>query len=147
MTGRVWKARSVRRGDTEFEVDGQVAVFVSLQHGVERPSLLMQRILATVAEHHGDLVADRPGINWPSLGWADQGEHDAMVADLASFTARWAEHPQRARLEFYIAGEKLTAGIPTGPPYTVDQLDELDRIIRRAPQVVAQDLAAESTAA
>jgi hypothetical protein len=147
VSGREWRCRPVRRGDYDLEVDGSVAVFVSLQHGVERPSLLMQRIAALIAEHHGDQVEGRAGVDWAALGWADQAEHDGMVAELAAVVRSWRGHHLQHAAIAYVNAEKLAAGIPAKDPYSVDQLDELDRIIRRAPTVVAQDAAAEGTAA
>ena len=147
MTGRVWKSRPIRRGDYELEVDGRVAVFVSFQHGVERPSLLAQRIAATVAEHHGDRLEGAPGVDWQSLGWQDQAEHDALVEEIARIVQSWRGHAFEARLLLHVNTAKAEAALPSGPPYSVDQADELDRIVRRAPAIVAQDLAAEGSAA
>ena len=147
MTGRVWRSRTIRRGDYEVEVDGRVAVFVSLQGGVELPSLLMSRIVATVAEPHGDAVAGTPGVNWVSLGWNDQAEHDALVGEIGRIVRSWSGRNDELHLVRYVNTRKAEQGIPSRPPYSVTQADELDRIVRRAPAVVAQDLAAEGTAA
>lgn len=147
MTGRVWKTRAIRRGDYELEVDGQLAVFVSFQHGVDRPSLLARRIAAAVAEHHGDRIEGAPGVDWQALGWQDQTEHDALVDEIARIVQSWRGHQHELALIRYVNTCKAGLGIPQRPPYSLDQADHLDKIVRRTPAVVAQDLAAEGSAA
>ena len=152
MAGRVWRSRSIRRGDYELEVTDAngvttAAAFITLQHGVERPSLLMSRLLATIADHHGDTVQGAPGVDWPALGWTDQAEHDALVAEIAALIRAWRGHPHEQPRTAYVNVTKAERGIPHRPPYSISQADELDRIVRRAPAVVAQDLAAEGAAA
>lgn len=144
---RVWRYRAIRRGDYELEVDGHTAVFVSLQHGVERPSLLMTRIAKVIAEHHGDTVEGAPGVDWAKLGWSDQAEHDALVADIARIVRSWKGSPFEARLRLHVGEQKALHELPDRPPYSIDQADQLDRIVRRAAAIVAQDVAAEGTAA
>lgn len=147
MSGRVWKVRQRSRGDYDLLVDDQLAVLVSLQHGVDRPSLLARRIAATIAEHHGDRLEGAPGVDWQALGWQDQAEHDALVEEIARIVQSWRGHAFEARLLLHVNTAKAEAALPAGPPYSVDQADELDRIVRRAPAIVAQDLAAEGSAA
>lgn len=152
MAGRVWRARPLRRGDWEIEVTepsgvSLVAGFVSLQEPIVRSSLTMQRILQTIAAEQGGTVAGQTGIDWPALGWTDQAEHDALVADISRIVRSWHGHPAHLRLLGYVNTEKAKIGIPTHPPYSLAPADKLDRIVRRAPEVVAQDLAAEGSAA
>lgn len=61
--GRTWHRRSLGRGDHELIVTDaagrqQVAALVSLQAGVHLPTLLVEKITALVAEHHGEIVDD-----------------------------------------------------------------------------------------
>ena len=63
MSGRAWRRRSHGQSDYDLVVTDErggqlVAGFVSLQHGIERPTVLMDKIVALVAEHHGDVVDD-----------------------------------------------------------------------------------------
>jgi hypothetical protein len=147
VTGRVWKTRAIRRGDYELEVDGQLAVFVSFQHGVDRPSLLARRIAAAVAEHHGDRLEGAPGVDWQALGWQDQPEHDGLVDEIGRIVQSWRGHQHEMALLRYVNTAKAQDGIPQRPPYSLAEADQLDRIVRRAPAVVDQDLAAEGSAA
>ena len=152
MAGRVWRANPVRRGDWEIEVTEpsgarSVAGFVSLHAPIERQSLTMQRILQTIVAEQGGTVAGTPGVDWQALGWTDEAEHRALVDEIARIVRSWHGHPAHLRLVGYVNTEKAKVGIPTHPPYSLDQADALDRIVRRAPEVVAQDLAAEGSAA
>jgi hypothetical protein len=147
MSGRVWKVRQRSRGDYDLLVDDQLAVLVSLQHGVTRPSLLARRIAAAVAEHHGDRLEGAPGVDWQALGWQDQTEHDGLVDEIARIVQSWSGHRHELPLIGYVNMKKAEQGIPPRPPYTLDQADFLDKIVRRAPAVVEQDLAAEGSAA
>lgn len=147
MSGRVWKVRQRSRGDYDLLVDDQLAVLVSLQHGVDRPSLLARRLAAAVAEHHGDTVEGAPGVDWAQLGWSDQPEHDALVDDIARIVRSWRGSPFEARLRLHVGEQKALHDLPDRPPYSIDQADQLDRIVRRAAAIVAQDAAAEGAAA
>lgn len=147
MTGRVWDHRQLGRGDYEVVVDGKVAALVSFQQPVERPSTAIRRIVAAVAETEGGTVAGFPGVDWQALGWTDQAEHDGLVADLAQRLRAWEETELGRRAIAVANTRKLAAGLPAHPPYSVDQLDELDRIIAAAPAIAQQDALAEGAAA
>ncbi|NND75990.1 MAG: hypothetical protein HKN44_13390 [Ilumatobacter sp.] len=148
-SSRVWRHRPLGAGRYELVDDhDRIGLLLEVSSDVPRHATLARALVAAFAAHLGDdYVSDRPGVDWVALGWSDQVDHDALVADLAEFTADWSEHPFGDRMRAYVAGEKLTAQIPPHPPYTVDQLDTLDRIVRRAPAVVAQDIAAEGVTA
>lgn len=153
MTGRVWRHRQLGRGDYEIESaarDGhgrRVEAFVSFPSHVERPSLTILRMTAVMADLSGGTVEGKPGVDWQALGWADAAEHDALADEVHRIIESWRDLPHRDRLVGYVNAEKAVLGIPKTGPFTVDQLDELDRLVRRAPLIVAQDLAAEGTAA
>ncbi len=145
MTRRSWELRPVRSGDWEFVVGGKVAGFVSLQAGVERPNVLARRLLETVVRHHGDRIGSEPAdeIDWNALGWSSAADHDAILADLDAVIAGWRGHPLERRCLMHVVAAKQSAGLPSCPPYSLEELDELDGIIRTAPEIVAQDVAAE----
>lgn len=148
MTGRVWARHQIRTGDWEFGRDGRIEVFISIQGDqVEQPSYLAQKIGRLLAEHHGDTVAGRPGIDWSALGWDNKAEHDAHVSALGRTIDSWKDHRLGDATIIWVNGQKMAADIPQQPPYSVTELDALDRIITRAPAIVAQDLAAEGFAA
>lgn len=62
MSGGTWRRRSLNRNDHELLVtDGRgqkVAALISLSSLVEHQPALMDKIVALVAEHHGDVVDD-----------------------------------------------------------------------------------------
>lgn len=153
MSGRVWRHRQLGRGDYEIESterDGtgrRVEAFVSFPSHAERPSLTIRKMVDAYAAVTGGVVDGAPGVDWERLGWSDGAEHEAMLADVHRIIEGWRGLPHEQRLLGYINSAKAVSGIPERPPYTVDQLDDLDRLVRRAPQVIAQDLAAEGTAA
>ena len=59
----------------------------------------------------------------------------------------WRGNPLEPALLTHVNVEKARTGIPPKAPYSLTELVELARIIERAPAIVAQDLAAEGTAA
>lgn len=156
MTGRVCSFRSTGRNTFQITADDQPLAEVLFREGA-KGSLAIAAYAEATARIHGDVFVDprhaQPGTDWARLGWTDEAEHRAMVADVARLTAEWGDPDDwntpagefaRAAHD-YVRGEKTKAGIPTSPPYTVDQLDELDRIVRRTTAVITQDLAAEGT--
>lgn len=151
----MWRHHQLARGDYEIEsvaADGsgrRVEAFVSFPSHVSRPSLTIRRMVAVYAELNGDAVEGQPGVDWAQLGWSDAAEHEAMLTEVHRIIEGWRGLPDahHGRLLGYVNAAKPVHGIPERPPYTVDQLDELDRLVRRAPLIVAQDLAAEGTAA
>jgi hypothetical protein len=152
MAGRVWRAVPSKRGEWEIEVTEpsgarKIAGFVVLTDPIVRPSLQMQRIMQTIAAEQGGTVAGTPGVDWVKLGWDDQTEHDQLVAELERIVRSWRGHPHDMHRLRYVNVGKGERGIPNGPPYSIDQADALDQLVRRAPAVVDQDLAAEGTAA
>lgn len=63
MTGRTWRRKSLGRGDYELVLTDEhgrqhVAGLVSLHSAIALPTSLMDKIVALVAEHHGDVVDD-----------------------------------------------------------------------------------------
>lgn len=155
MTGRVWRHRQVRRGDYELESttpDGagrRSEGFVSFASHVEHPSLAIRRIVDTLAEMHGDTVAGVPiaNVDWVELGWRDQADHDEYLRSVHRSIEAWVGNPYEMALLTHVNVEKARTGIPPRGPYSLTELVELARIIDRAPAIVAQDLAAEGTAA
>lgn len=147
MTGRVWDHRQLGRGDYEIIVDGKVAALVSFQQHVAKPSLAIRRFVGVIAETEGGTVAGLPGVDWQALGWTDQAEHDALVDDVARRLRSWAQDPLGRRALDVVRTRKLEAGLPARPPYSLAQLDELDRIIAAAPAIAQQDALAEGAAA
>jgi hypothetical protein len=144
---RVWTHRQIRRGDYEIECDGKVVGFVSLQGGLERPSLAIRRIVTALADTEGGTVAGTPGVDWEKLGWTDQAEHDALVDQVAQRLREWQKNDLGQRALAIVHTRKLEAGLPARPPYSLAQLDELDRIIAAAPEIAHQDEVAERGAA
>lgn len=145
----VWDHRLLARGDFEIRDDGAPEILVSLSTRVDRPGTLILAIVDAVARHQGGTTAPQSSspVDWRALGWSGRGEHDEHLTDLRRLKAAWSESPLCGRLDQYVHGEMERAGIPHRPPYSIDQLDALDRIVRRAPAVVEQDAAAEGIAA
>lgn len=152
-TSRVWRHRQLRAGEYEISStlpDGsglRQEALVSFPATMLRPSLTIRRIRDVMAQMNDGVVEDSPGVDWRQLGWDDQAEHDGLLADVHRIVESWAHLPHRDLLVGYVNAEKAAAGIPARPPFTVDQMSILDRLVRRAPAVIAQDLAAEGAAA
>lgn len=137
----------------EVTVDGKLAGTVELFPSmVARPANAIRAIVAALAKAEGGTVAaasmpHRPEVDWRGLGWADQAEHDQMLAEVHRQIDSWAGHRLEQQLIAHVHAEKLAAGLPHRPPFSVEELDELDQIIRRTPHIVLQDVAAEGAAA
>ncbi len=79
-----------------------------------------------------------PSTDWRALGWDRQADHDELLDDVRRIATTHSAPVRR-----WVTAERERLGIPAAPPFTVDQLDALDSLVRRAPVVVAQDQAAE----
>lgn len=148
--GGVWDYRLLGGHDYEIRRDRRPMVLVSIHGDTPAPSLLMRELVATTARHAGGTVAADAapfGPDWSTLGWSSRAEHDEALAALQRTRAAWSESPLCARLDAYVAAERAGAGIALGAPYSKTDLDTLARIVRRAPEVVSQDYAAERGAA
>lgn len=112
------------------------------------PTVVMQRIVASVQAVVEEYEADRnrreaetaapERYDWAALGWAGHVEHDAVFAELAEICRSYPpvvqEHLRRRWAE---KGWRL--------PLALVDMDEWDRVVRSAPRVVAQDVAAEGS--
>ena len=144
MSGQVWTFRSVSRDAWVILCDGFEWWMVTTVHPGHQLASIRAMTRALAAEH-GGVFEDHTlgGIDWRSLGWDSKADHDAMLATISEARRQWVGHPMSARLDQHIVAEKARLDIPERQPYSVDQMDILDRLVRRAPEVVAQDLAAE----
>lgn len=142
----VWSFREVRRDAWVILRDSTEWAMVTTVG--ERQHESLRAMTRALAQLHGGVFDDHTigGVDWRALGWTDEAEHRAHVAEVAAVVASWANSPLAPAITGYVNTAKRDAGIPTSPPYTLDQLDELDRIVRRAPAIVAQDHAAEVAA-
>ena len=155
MSGRVWRHRQIGRGDYEIESanpDGtgrRVEALVSFPSTTERPSLAIRQMVEKWAALEGGTVegVPIPNVDWQQLGWRDQADHDDYLRDVHRQVEAWRGNPYEAALLTHVNVEKARTGIPPKAPYSLTELVELARIIERAPAIVAQDLAAEGTAA
>lgn len=162
MTGPTWSYRALDRGYYEITVDGAPAATVLFPNGkVSHPALVMRQfaaLLARVEHGHLDLppqpaestdpaTANPQAVNWRKLGWRNRRQHDEHLAKIRAISAAWSTSPLCGRLDHQVRSEATAAGIPDKGPYTATQLAQLERIIRRAPHIVEQDVAAERGAA
>ena len=113
--------------------------------GVSRQSVLIRQITAVFAGHTDSVAHAAPlsvsPIVWSELGWSSKLEHDEMLAEV-----RVAARGHLSAVRRYVTAERHRRGLPPIPPYTVEQMDVLDQIIRTAPAIVEQDAAAEQVA-
>ncbi len=147
---QVFDHRMIARREFAIRADGRnECVFVTFTDPIVRDATLIRAFTAAVAQHQNGTVA--PGsaspVDWRGLGWACRADHDNLLAGLRRDKAAWSEHPLCGRFDEYVNAEMDREGIPHRPPYSDHQLDALDRIVQRAPAVVAQDVAAEGIAA
>lgn len=148
MAGRVWTHHATGGGTFELHAGRDVDVVLNFSTRVKRPNELIRRYLAITAAHHGEDYrhVGGDGIDWQALGWLDRRDHDESVAGVAKILEAWPAGPLRERAVTYVHEEKETAGIPTRPPYSFEQVAELHSILERAPRIAEQDALAEGTA-
>lgn len=91
---------------------------------------LLEAIRLTVAQFYGYEPGGPIGgrIEWHLLGWESQAEHDAMWRDVLELVP--PDPAQRARIRDAVLAARAEGTLPTAPPYSVTQLDTLDRIVR-----------------
>ncbi len=153
--GPTFRLRPIRRGDYEIEADGKLVVLLSLQNDLPNAAASARTMLAALAEFHGGTVDSatsalphgKPEQDWEALGWSDKDDHDRYLAEVHQSIEAWHGNPIEQSLRAHVNIEKRRAGIPKAPPFSFEQLVALERIISRAPAIVAQDLAAEGPAA
>lgn len=145
--GGVWTFRSSGRDGWVILCDGvERWMCTTVQDRYQLASI--RAMTRALAEVHGGVFEDHTlgGIDWRALGWDSKADHDAMLATISEARRQWIGHPLAGRLDQHIVAEKLRLGVPERQPYSVDQMDVLDRLVRRAPEVVAQDVAVQSAA-
>jgi len=113
--------------------------------GMRHPALFARVAAQAAADLYGGEDRGPAADVWMTLGFRSRVEHDAMLATIAEVRELWPADLDDACTR-YVADERARLRL-LGPPYSIDDMDTLDRLIRRAPTVVAQDSAAEGSAA
>lgn len=133
----VWSMRQQGRTGWEIRRGRHVAALLELHETqTVRRSLLARRVLDLMAAHHGEPTDDERGVDWDALGWASKQDHDAFVAHVAELVATCP--PARvSQLTAYVRQQKTKFGVPARPPYSVAELDQLDRSVRRALDIIS----------
>ena len=147
----VWDLRAKGRGYYEIRVDGVPAIDVLFLNDLApRRAVLLRLFVAAaarlakghIAPSAAPLAAPRaPEPDWRALGWQGRRDHDETMVRLEGLQARWTRARQAAQLDRYVTEQRAAAGIPDRPPYSVDQLAELAKIIDRAPSAVHRAVA------
>jgi hypothetical protein len=143
----VWDHRLVSRGVYEIRCDGLAVASVDF-HGreIEHHAVQIVRILAAFAAVQGGTAmhGGRPIVDWRALGWDDGTEYDTHLLEQQARAALLTPE-----MLAWVRAEIARLGIPNSKTTTLslEQLSSIDSLITRAPAVVAQDAAAESTAA
>jgi hypothetical protein len=147
----VWDARAKGRGYYEIRVDGVPAIdILFLNDRAQRPSVLLRMFVAAAARlAKGSIAPSAAPIaapratepDWRALGWQGRRQHDETMVRLEALQARWGRARQAAALDRYVTELRAAAGIPDRAPYSFDHLEQLAKIIDRAPSAVHRSLA------
>lgn len=120
-----------KRDHYAIQRDG--ADIIGLQVLTDLPNVhgLLDAIRLTIARFYGYEPGDEIGgrVEWHKLGWDSQADHDAMWRDVLALVP---EHDpeQRERIRDAVRAARAAGTLPAEPPYSVTQLDALDRIVR-----------------
>lgn len=107
------------------------------------PSVVAHQIAAVVGATMDAYEAEQRareaagGVDWGRLGWDSQAQHDEVLAELAGLARSYPEPVQR-----HLRRVWRSKGFRT--PLGLVDMDEWDRLVRSAPRVVDQDVAAET---
>lgn len=114
---------AIRRDGADV-IGVQVLVDLPNVHG------LLEAIRHTVATFYGYEPGGEIGgrLEWHELGWESQTEHDDMWRDVLALVPDDPE--QRARIRDAVLTARAECTLPPAPPYSVTQLDALDRLVR-----------------
>jgi hypothetical protein len=143
----VWDARQLPSGVWAIRRDGHEVATLAMLDDIGQQHTVAHHVAALLGEahrlHHTGRAIDTIPVaiapartDWAALGWTDQAEHDEIFDDLARICRRYPPPVQRhLKRRWHDLGLRL--------PLSVLDMDQWDRIVRSAPQVVAQDTAAE----
>lgn len=107
--------------------DGVDIIGVQLLVDLPHTESLLAELVRTIAGLYAWVPTVGGRIDWAFLGWASSTEHDELWNDVLDRIP--SDRGQRSQIRDAVTAARATGDLPESPPYSVTQLDRLDRLV------------------